>query len=50
LLASRIFAVSGASDWEVVALNMSIGDAVALLIGIALLVYLTWALLFPERM
>lgn len=29
---------------------MSLGDAVALAIGIALLVYLTWTLLFPERL
>ncbi len=29
---------------------MSTGDAVALLIGAALLAYLTWTLLFPERM
>jgi hypothetical protein len=26
------------------------GDSVALLIGIAVLVYLTWTLLFPERL
>jgi K+-transporting ATPase KdpF subunit len=28
---------------------MSAGDAVALVIGVAILVYLTWVLLFPER-
>ena len=28
---------------------MSAGDAVALVIGVALLVYLTWTLLFPEK-
>jgi K+-transporting ATPase KdpF subunit len=28
---------------------MSAGDAFALVIGVALLVYLTWTLLFPER-
>ena len=28
---------------------MSAGDGVALMIGVALLVYLTWTLLFPER-
>jgi hypothetical protein len=26
------------------------GDTVALLIGLAVLVYLTWTLLFPERL
>jgi hypothetical protein len=26
------------------------GDSVALLIGISVLVYLTWTLLFPERL
>ncbi len=29
---------------------MSAGDVIALGIGVALLVYLTWTLLFPERM
>ena len=28
---------------------MSAGDAIALMIGVALLAYLTWTLLFPER-
>jgi K+-transporting ATPase KdpF subunit len=28
---------------------MSAGDAIALVIGVALLIYLTWTLLFPER-
>jgi K+-transporting ATPase KdpF subunit len=28
---------------------MSFGDALALIAGVALLVYLTWTLLFPER-
>ena len=28
---------------------MSAGDAVALVIGVALLIYLTWTLLFPEK-
>lgn len=29
---------------------MSAGDAFALAIGVALLVYLSWTLLFPERL
>ena len=28
---------------------MSVGDAIALVIGVGLLIYLTWTLLFPEK-
>jgi hypothetical protein len=28
----------------------SLGDAIALLVGAGVLVYLTWTLLFPERL
>jgi hypothetical protein len=34
----------------VLAVNLpDAGDAVALLLGVAVLAYLTWTLLFPER-
>jgi K+-transporting ATPase KdpF subunit len=29
---------------------MSAGDAIALVIGVGLLIYLTWTLLYPERL
>jgi K+-transporting ATPase KdpF subunit len=30
-------------------MNLSLGDAAALLVGVAVLIYLVWTLIFPEQ-